>query len=96
MGLGREAVLKLYGDLIRESRKWHSYNYRTFALRKIRHEFQENKSVTDQSTLKESFVHGQEALELIKRQVVIGNLYSTRPLIIETQSHEEKCVAKAD
>lgn len=73
-----------------------TYFFRTFALRKIRHEFQENKSLTDKSTLKESFNHGQEALELIKRQVLIGNIYSTRPLVIETQSHEEKCIGKAE
>ena len=67
-----------------------------FALRKIRLEFQENKALADKSKLKDRFNYGLEALETIKRQVVIGNLYSTRPLVIETQSHEKKGVKKAN
>lgn len=60
-----------------------------YTLRKIRHEFQENKAVTDEAKLNDCFNHGLESLEIIKRQVAIGNLYMTRPLVIETQQHEE-------
>lgn len=61
-----------------------------YALRKIRHEFQENKTVTDEEKLKDCFNHGLDSLEIIKRQVAIGNLYLTRPLVIETQQHHEE------
>lgn len=60
-----------------------------YALRKIRHEFQENKTIKDTEKLNDCFNHGLKSLELIKRQVAIGNLYLTRPLVIETQHHEE-------
>ncbi|KAG7213786.1 hypothetical protein KM043_003006 [Ampulex compressa] len=86
MAVNREAILSLYRNLIRESKKWSSYNFRTYALRKIRHEFQENKQLWEEATIKENYRKGQEALSMIKRQVTIGNLYGTRPLVIENKS----------
>lgn len=84
MATSRDAVLNLYRNLIRESKKWSSYNYRMYALRKIRHEFQENKGLKDEQKIKTCYLKGQDALQMIQRQVTIGNLYNTRPLIIET------------
>ena len=54
-----------------------------YTLRKVRHEFKLNKSLEDEQQINESFKKGQEALDLIKRQVIVGNLYSTKPLVIE-------------
>ncbi|XP_020286521.1 LYR motif-containing protein 4 [Pseudomyrmex gracilis] len=85
MGPSRNAILNLYRDLIRESKKWNSYNYRMYALRKIRCEFKENKALKNEEQVKQCFAKAQEALEVIKRQVILSNLYSTRPLIIETK-----------
>ncbi|XP_076629413.1 LYR motif-containing protein bcn92 [Colletes latitarsis] len=84
MADSRNVILNLYRSLIRESKKWNSYNYRMYALRKIRHEFQENKALRDRERINEEYKKGQEVLEVIKRQVTIGNLYATKPLIIET------------
>ncbi|KAK2580812.1 hypothetical protein KPH14_011545 [Odynerus spinipes] len=86
MACTRNEILNLYRNLIRESKKWNSYNYRMYALRKVRHEFQENKNLQDERQIQQCHQKGQEALAVIKRQVIIGNLYSTRPLIIETKT----------
>ncbi|XP_014468143.1 PREDICTED: LYR motif-containing protein 4 isoform X2 [Dinoponera quadriceps] len=85
MNPSRNMILYLYRNLIRESKKWSSYNYRMYALRKIRHEFKENKTLQDEEEVRQCYAKGQETLETIKRQVILSNLYSTRPLIIETQ-----------
>lgn len=57
-----------------------------YALRKIRHEFKENKTLENDEEIRQCFAKGEEALATIKRQVTLGNLYSTRPLVIETKS----------
>ncbi|KOX72179.1 LYR motif-containing protein 4 [Melipona quadrifasciata] len=88
MASNRRAVLSLYRNLIRESKKWNSYNYRMYALRKIQHEFKQNKTIQDIEKINECYTKGRENLEIIKRQATIGNLYSTRPLIIETVKNE--------
>ncbi|XP_014606016.1 PREDICTED: protein bcn92-like [Polistes canadensis] len=86
MACTRNQILNLYRNLIRESKKWNTYNFRMYALRKVRHEFQQNKTLQDKIEIEQFYQKGQEALEVIKRQVIIGNLYSTRPLIIETNT----------
>lgn len=57
-----------------------------YALRKIRHEFGENKALGDKEKVRQCYAKGQEALSIIKKQVVLGDLYSTRPLVIEAKS----------
>ncbi|EFN65749.1 LYR motif-containing protein 4 [Camponotus floridanus] len=83
----RTAILHLYRDLIRESKKWSSYNYRMYALRKIRYEFKESKTLTDEEKIRQCYAKGQETLAMIKKQVILGSLYNTRPLVIETISN---------
>lgn len=68
-----------------------------YALRKVRYEFQQNKTLQDENEIEQCIQKGQEALEMIKRQVIIGHLYGTRPLIIETRTESKnklnsKCV----
>ncbi|XP_011500138.1 PREDICTED: LYR motif-containing protein 4 [Ceratosolen solmsi marchali] len=83
MACGQNSMLKLYRNLLRESKKWCNYNYREFALRKIRHEFRKNKIIEDPTKIQDCYVKGLQSLETIKRQVIIGNLYKTNKLVIE-------------
>ncbi|XP_063990102.1 LYR motif-containing protein 4B [Diachasmimorpha longicaudata] len=93
MTCSRAAALSLYRNLIRESKKWNSYNYREYALRKVRHEFSVNRSVTDGEKINEIYKNGLESLAMIRRQVIVGNLYTTRPLVIETRKNKDKIQA---
>ncbi|XP_053981187.1 protein bcn92 [Hylaeus volcanicus] len=88
MAVDRNVILSLYRNLIRESKKWNAYNYRMYALRKIRDEFQENKALRDQTKIEEHCKKGKEMLEVIKRQVIIGNFYATKPLVIENTRYK--------
>jgi hypothetical protein len=54
-----------------------------YALRRTRDAFRENKSVTDESKIQKCITEAKENLEMIKRQVIVGNLYSADKLIIE-------------
>ncbi|KAK5647318.1 hypothetical protein RI129_002210 [Pyrocoelia pectoralis] len=79
----RLQIIALYKSLIRESKKFSSYNYRNYALRRIRDSFSENKYITDPTKINEQILGGQRNLEIIKRQVLVGNLYQTDKLVIE-------------
>ncbi|XP_032453210.1 LYR motif-containing protein 4B [Nasonia vitripennis] len=83
MACSRTAILELYRNLIKESKKWCSYNYREYALRKIRYEFQQNKSLQDPAKIDDCYKRGLESLDVLRRQVTIGNLYKTDKLVIE-------------
>ncbi|XP_062986408.1 LYR motif-containing protein 4 isoform X2 [Elgaria multicarinata webbii] len=79
----RAQVLRLYRALLRESQGFTAYGYRTYAVRRIRDAFRENKSVKDSAEVETLVNKAKTNLEMIRRQVTIGQLYSTEKLVIE-------------
>nr|XP_010966906.1 PREDICTED: LYR motif-containing protein 4 [Camelus bactrianus] len=60
-------------------------SHRTYAIRRIRDAFRENKNVKDPVEIQALVNKAKRDLEIIRRQVHIGQLYSTDKLIIENQ-----------
>ncbi|KYB26845.1 protein bcn92 [Tribolium castaneum] len=81
--MSKRQALQLYKALIRESKKFPAYNFRHYALRKIRDSFRENRQLTDQDVIRQKMDEGVRNLDVIKRQVVVSQLYSTEKLVIE-------------
>ncbi|XP_045457732.1 LYR motif-containing protein 4B [Melitaea cinxia] len=79
----KSQILSLYKSLLKESHKFANYNFRSYALRRVRDAFKENKSLSDPKSIKKEFEYGKNNLEIIKRQVVIGDMYRTEKLVIE-------------
>ncbi|XP_054841513.1 LYR motif-containing protein 4 [Eublepharis macularius] len=79
----RAEVLRLYRALLKESGKFASYGYRSYALRRIRDAFRENKNVKDSAQIETLMNNAKTNLEMIRRQVTIGQLYTTQKLVIE-------------
>ncbi|KAJ8870485.1 hypothetical protein PR048_029508 [Dryococelus australis] len=59
--------------------------FEMYALRKIHDSFKENKNLKDPVELQKAFEVAMKNLEMIKKQVLIGHLYSTEKLIIENE-----------
>ncbi|XP_056594363.1 LYR motif-containing protein 4 [Triplophysa dalaica] len=83
----RAQVLSLYRLLLKESNKFPSYNYRTYALRRVQDAFRENKTLEDPKVLEELLNRARDSLALIQRQVSIGKMYEVQKTVIE---HGEK------
>ncbi|XP_049621057.1 LYR motif-containing protein 4 [Suncus etruscus] len=79
----RAQVLALYRALLRESRRFGAYNYRTYALRRVRDAFRENRSIKDPREIQNLVNRARQDLSVIRRQVQVGQLYMTDKLIIE-------------
>ncbi|NXG15723.1 LYRM4 protein, partial [Grallaria varia] len=58
--------------------------FRTYAIRRIRDAFRENKNIKDSEKIEELVNKAKANLEVIRRQVTIGQLYSTQKLVIES------------
>lgn len=82
-------VISLYRMLIKESKKFPSYNYRTYALRRVKDGFRENVHVDNPKTLDLLLNQARESLAIIKRQVSIGQLYSAQKTIVESKQLPE-------
>ncbi|XP_037613610.1 LYR motif-containing protein 4 isoform X2 [Sebastes umbrosus] len=70
MAAARAQVISLYKVMLTESRKFPSYNYRTYALRRVRDAFRANRTVEDPKTVERLIVEGRQTLALIQRQVI--------------------------
>lgn len=76
-------MLSLYRLLLKESKKFPSYNYRTYALRRVRDGFRENQRVEDPRTVEGLLHSAQNTLAIIQRQVSLGKMYEAQKTIIE-------------
>ncbi|XP_066043738.1 LYR motif-containing protein 4 isoform X1 [Chamaea fasciata] len=56
----------------------------TYAIRRIRDAFRENKNVADSAKIEDLLNKAKANLEVIQRQVTIDQLYSTQKLVIES------------
>ncbi|KAM9637048.1 LYR motif-containing protein 4 isoform 4-T4 [Morphnus guianensis] len=65
----RAQVLRLYRALLRESQRFGGYNYRTYAIRRIRDAFRENKNIKDSEKIEELVNKAKVNLEVIHRQI---------------------------
>ena len=74
--------------MLRESAKFSSYNYRTYAIRRVKDAFRENRNITDPAKREELAQFGRENLEIIKRQASINRMYKNQRLVIEEQLKE--------
>ncbi|XP_039206712.1 LYR motif-containing protein 4 isoform X2 [Crotalus tigris] len=64
----RSEVLRLYRALLRESQGFSAYGYRTYAIRKIRDTFRENKNIQESSEIDTLINKAKTNLEMIHRQ----------------------------
>ncbi|XP_040443996.1 LYR motif-containing protein 4 isoform X1 [Falco naumanni] len=60
------------------------YRLRMYAIRRIRDAFKENKNIKDSEKIEELVKKAKANLEVIHRQVTIGQLYSAQKLVIES------------
>ncbi|KAG7273893.1 hypothetical protein CRUP_025954 [Coryphaenoides rupestris] len=73
----RRQVVAMFRLLIKECRRFPSYNFRKYALRRVRDGFRENQHVDNPKKLDELLTGATESLALIKRQVMVGKMYDT-------------------
>ncbi|KAK7118019.1 hypothetical protein R3I94_021759 [Phoxinus phoxinus] len=71
--------------LLKESKKFPSYNYRTYALRRVRDAFRENRTVGDPKAVEELMNKARDSLAVIQRQVCIGQMFEIQKTIMEPE-----------
>ncbi|XP_047424507.1 LYR motif-containing protein 4 [Mugil cephalus] len=79
----RSQVISLYRMMLRESSKFPSYNYRTYAVRRVRDAFRANRKIGDPKAVEGLMEEGRQTLALIQRQVSIGKMYETQKIVVE-------------
>lgn len=80
--LENAAVRQLYRQLLREAERFPQYNYRQYALRRIRDEFERRKDL-EADKAPELLARGREELERLRRMTTVASLYAHDKLVIE-------------
>mmetsp|Transcript_25589 Transcript_25589/g.54375 ORF Transcript_25589/g.54375 Transcript_25589/m.54375 type:complete len:85 (+) Transcript_25589:182-436(+) len=76
------ASLSLFRSLLREARKVDNYNFRDYAIRRVRVGFQINRELTgNEASI--ALREGEEHLDILRRQVVLGGLYPSAKSVME-------------
>ncbi|XP_056306937.1 LYR motif-containing protein 4 [Danio aesculapii] len=84
----REHVLSIYRLLLKESKKFPSYNYRTYALRRVRDAFRENRTVKEAQRVEELLNIARKNLAIIQRQVCVGQMYEAQKTVVEQEKQK--------
>ena len=61
--------------MLRESEKFVDFNYRNYAIRRIKYSFRGDGQIAKQLTIDDKIELAKQNLEMIKRQTTIGQLF---------------------
>ncbi|KAJ8706958.1 hypothetical protein PYW08_011092 [Mythimna loreyi] len=84
-GVTRREILSMYKLLLREADKFSNYNFRSYALRRVKDGFKDNKTLTEPKQIMKQYDFARENLAIIRRQIIVGDLYRTEKLVIESK-----------
>ncbi|KRZ07897.1 CDK-activating kinase assembly factor MAT1 [Trichinella zimbabwensis] len=88
--ISRLACLALYKNLQFTAKSISNYSYRQFFVRRIRDHFRANIHESDLNKRQALFRKGEAALEVLKRQKVLCDLYPSGKLVIEEHNKNFK------
>mmetsp|Transcript_23703 Transcript_23703/g.35157 ORF Transcript_23703/g.35157 Transcript_23703/m.35157 type:complete len:87 (+) Transcript_23703:98-358(+) len=74
--------LSMCRSLLREAHKMSDYNFRSYAARRVKAGFRKNSLLQGQE-LAAAVKYGEEQLAVLKRQVIIGNLYPSDTSVMD-------------
>lgn len=83
--MNRNQILSLYRSLLRAAWKFHNYNFREFAKRKVNYEFHKAKGLTDAGSIQQKYDYGVDQLNILKRQVIISSLYPEEASVLDVR-----------
>jgi len=72
----------LYRSLLREARKMSDYNFRSYALRRVKTGFENNRHLVGEDAQR-ALQEGQIQFETLKRQSMISQMYPSATSVMD-------------
>lgn len=85
-----DQIKSLYKTLLRYARQFPQYNYRNYALRKIKEDFSSVKSIKTSEEMNKFVKEEQETLEQLKRMIKVQSLYVNESSKLVLEEEREK------
>eukprot|EP00871_Galdieria_phlegrea_P002857 jgi/Galph1/3572/GphlegSOOS_G2216.1 len=80
------AVLRLYKQMLRYSAMFSDYNFREYALARVKESFRDNKSLRERESIEKAVEKAKRNLEMLQRQAQISQMYKGDRLVIEAET----------
>lgn len=77
------SIRSLYRSLLRQSKQFANYNFRTYAWRRTRDAFRDAQKEQDDRQVQELVQRGLKELQIMKRQTIVSQFYQLDKLVVE-------------
>ncbi|KAN0094517.1 hypothetical protein V8E55_002804 [Tylopilus felleus] len=81
-----KAILSLYGSTLRTAKSFSSYNFRNYFLLRTKEKFRNMQAEKDPVKLSLAYNETVKELEVLRRSVVVNQVYGGWRLAVEQQS----------
>ena len=76
-------AISLFRSLLREGRRFNSYPFSRYIIRRSKEEFRKNAAVKDPALIKELLTKAEINLGIAQRQGAISRLYQRKKTVLE-------------
>ena len=81
----KNQILSLYHALLKDAKQLTNYNFRSYAVRRIKYDFRKNLLLGD-SEAKSAYKSGLSSQQVLRRQRIISQLYPEDDTVIEVKN----------
>jgi len=71
----RQGVLTLYRDLLRAARGFSNYNFREYAMQRVREDVREASTLSGVDAVELAYQQGRQQLAMLRRQASISGMF---------------------
>ena len=79
------AARSLFRTMLREAAQVDQYNFRNYAIRRVREDFRRNAALSS-SEATTALQEGRDALEVLRRQRIVGQLYPAAQSVMDAEA----------
>ena len=79
------AARSLFRTMLREAAQVDQYNFRNYAIRRVREDFRRNAALAG-AEADAALQEGKDALEVLRRQRIVGQLYPAAQSVMDAEA----------
>ncbi|KAJ7507306.1 hypothetical protein B0H11DRAFT_2169757 [Mycena galericulata] len=92
----RRSILSLYSMMLRTSRSFSSYNFRTYFVRRTKETFRILQNETDGAKIKSMYSDAVAELTVLRRSAAVNQMYGGWRLAVEDVKKPETVAERGD
>ncbi|KAJ7177962.1 hypothetical protein C8R46DRAFT_888373 [Mycena filopes] len=92
----RRSILALYSAMLRTSRSFSSYNFRTYFVSRTQETFRTLQNETDAGKIRSIYSDAVAELAVLRRSAIVNQMYGGWRLAVENTEKPETIVERGD